>query len=241
MTLETIKEKVTTQITSGHAQMRPRWYFAVRSIAFGLVCVVVLLSIVHVLSFMVFTLKTSGAWFMPAFGRSGWGELIMSVPWMLVLLAIIFMVLLEGLLRHYAIGYRQPLVYSAMLVVAVVVVGSVIVSTTSLHHRLFERAEANHLPIGGMMYRAYGAQRLEHVHPGTIVSFVAQGFTLQPPRGTVVMVRVSPDTIFPIGSDFDAGDWVVVFGDREADTINARGIRPMEPPRFQKFRALYGR
>ncbi len=215
-------------IKSGHVTMRPRWHFILKASLFAVGVMVVLLLLLYVASFAIFASHQTGIWFVTIFGSRGWYEFFISFPWILVALILVFIVILEVLVRHYSFGYGQPLLFSAVGIMVIVIIGGVVLARTPFHGRLFRYAEEDKLPLAGRFYRSFGLQRMRNVHVGAIIEVTDGGFAMENRRRENLQVVVSPQTTFPLGTDFAEGDTVVVFGERNDSLIKALGIRKVD-------------
>lgn len=222
-----LRERIEQQIKSGEARMRPRWHFIFASLLVVCGIGLVTLSAVYLVSFVVFITHATGTAFLPQFGFWGIGKLLLTIPWMLIVIALAFIVALEVLVRRFAFAYRRPLLYSVGAILLFVVLGSVLVGRTALHARLAERAWMGQLPLAGPLYRGFELERGETAHTGVIEMFIPEGFQMEDRSGDEVMVFVLPETRMPRGIILKEGDAVFVLGPREDDIIKALGVRPM--------------
>jgi hypothetical protein len=236
-----IKNKILAEIQSGQLKQRPRWYFVLRGTLVGIGIGLVFCLVLYLASFILFILRQTGVWFVPAFGFRGWFVFFRSLPWLLIALSAIFIIVLELLVRRYAFAYREPLVYSVFGIVLVVFAGGFLLFETSLHRALFLGAEHNNVPSPiGILYRGYGAQRFDDIHAGQIVATTSGGFVLQEAfDNSTATVLVASDTALPTDVLIMPSDTVVVFGSEANDIIQAVGIReaaadimwsPLPPP-----------
>src|SRR3990167_8644737 len=125
-----IKAKILAAIESGKVTMRPRWHFVLQATLVICGLVIVLLALLFLTSFIIFSLRNTGVWFAPSFGYRGIGVFLTSLPWLLIGLTVIFVVLLEILVKKYSFAYRQPLLYSALALVLIVTIGGVAIAQT---------------------------------------------------------------------------------------------------------------
>lgn len=220
-----IRDRVLEAIKSDQVKMRPKWHFILKAVFAAVGGIILLLSIVYLASFIFFILRQTGVIFVPIFGFRGWYAFLVSIPWLLVLLLLIFIVLLEILARHYSFAYRRPLIYFAIVVLLFVIIGGYIVATTHFHDRMFRYSQRHRLPFAGQMYRGYGEQRFKNIHQGIITEITRDGFIMENRRGETLIIIITRFTRLPLGADFSKGDTVVVFGDRENKTVGAIGIR----------------
>ncbi len=223
-----ISERVLETIRSGRISMKPRWYFVVHTILGVAAGIVVLLILLYTASFIVFILRATGIWFVPAFGGRGWLVLARSAPWLLIILCFVYIGILEALVRRYAFAWRRPLLYSAAAIVIVVVIGGILIAHTSFHRGLFRYAQRDRLPFAERFYRAFGLARMPDVHVGSIRGVAPGEFTMQERHGEIVRVFIASETRNPLGDGFMVGDTVVVFGPREGDSVRAVGIRKVD-------------
>jgi hypothetical protein len=231
-----LHEKILQSIKTGEVKMRPKWHFVLRGALVGIGTVLVALTLLYIISFIIFILHQNGTLFAPGLGVRGLGIFLFSLPWILIVITLIFIAVLEILVRRYAFAYRRPLLYSALAVVFLVLVGGVIIARTSLHPKFFIYAREGRLPIAGQLYRGYGMQRLPNIHPCIITEINENGFVAEDIRNERVVVMISSDTEFPFGTNFSIGDRVLVLGDRSNTTISATAIRKIEDTMYMRQR-----
>lgn len=229
---QSILEHVTTAIKSGEVTMRPKWHFVLRATLAAIGSITLLLTLLYLASFIIFILRRSGVWIVPVFGLKGMYVFLFSLPWLLIGLAIIFVIILEILVKRYAFAYRLPLLCSVGTIVALIGVGGFIVAKTSFHHRLVIDAKRNHLsPMAGQLYRAFEEQKFGNINPGEIINLTPTGFVMRNHRDEIMTVVITPRTRLPFEHDFSAGESVVVFGEHggpfedTSTTIEAMGIK----------------
>lgn len=227
-TSPSIKDKVLAAITSGQVKMLPRWHYVLKAILAISGAIMLSLALLFLASFIIFYLRQSGVWFAPGFGLRGIGVFLTSLPWLLILVAVVFVVVLEVLVKHYAFAYRQPLLYSALGIVLLVTLGGIAVAKTSFHGEFLRQAREHRLPFGEPLYREFGVKGARNVHPGNISELTENGFILSTRHDEDLTITVTPQTRFPIGYDLAEGDLVVVMGEREGDTVEAFGVRKIE-------------
>lgn len=220
-----IRDLVLEKIKTGKAHMRPRWHFVLKTVLAVTGLVIIAVVAVYVASFVVFVFHHTGMEFLSGFGLRGLGRLLISLPWIVIGLGLVFVGILELLVRHYPFAYRKPLLYSLVGVVGVVVAGSFVVAKTSFHEGLLMRVRQGRLPIVAPLYRGFELERGRHTHIGSITTFVDEGLRMKDRAGDDLFVIVNSDTSFPRGVDFQEGDFIFVLGDRDRDTIKALGIR----------------
>lgn len=226
-----LKEQILARISEEKTRMRPRWHFVLKSFLAVVGFLIVVTTLIYMISLGAFFLRQSGVLFAPQFGIRGVRIFFVSLPWFLIVFSLVFIVVLEILVRKYSFGYRRPLLYTLVAVLCIVIGGGVVVARTPFHGTMLMRAERHELPFGEAWYRGYGKPRLREVHPGVISEMSAEGFRMVSPREEILTVIVTPQTRFPLGLDFSEGDAVVVMGERDfsTTTIRAFGVRIIDP------------
>jgi len=225
---KSIKSSVLEKIKSGQAAMKPKWHFMLKAVLVSVGVVIFILLSLLIVSLIIFVLHDNGTWFVPVFGMRGVGRFIVSIPWLLVLACIVFIVVLEVLVRKYSFAYRKPLLYSTIGIIFFVVIGGVGVFATHMHDRFSRLAIERQLPFAGPMYRGFRDQRPPDVYPGVVKEVGADGFLIQNRSNGTFKVVVTRATRFPFGSEIVVGDKIVVMGDLEDGVIRAFGIRKIE-------------
>lgn len=209
------KGGVMDAIRKGEVQMRPRWHFIAHTAFAAVGSMLVFLSILYAASLAVFFMRRSGALFAPAFGLRGWFALVHELPWLIILLVLLFIVILEILVSRFRFVYKKPLVFSLGGIVALAFLGSFAIAQTPLHRGLLMRARHGDLPPPmDSVYGRLPPPRGEIYH-GTITELTERGFIVTDiGSGATTSIVLTPRTRLPRGSDFSEGDTVVVIGDR---------------------------
>ena len=233
---ESISEKVISAAKSGKLKMRPKWQFILRASLWLVGVGAVLLALLYLFSLFLFITQRTGIWVAQVFGFRGILIFLTSLPWLLVLAVLVFVIILEILVRRYSFAYRLPLLYSALGVLLVVVVGGIVLAGTPLHDILSHCPRPGSPPpagglgrIGGPpcgtgIYRDLDPERLQSIHEGVISDFDGENFVLTDSQQENLEVIVTKKTRLPFGDDFSVGDTVVVVGDRHGDQVEAFGI-----------------
>jgi hypothetical protein len=232
---ESISEQIITAARNGNLKMRPKWQFILRACLWLVGLAAVLLALLYFFSLFLFITRRTGIWLAPIFGFHGILIFLTSLPWLLVLAVLIFVVILEVLVHHYYFAYRMPLLYSALGVLLVVVAGGMVLAGTPLHDILSHCPRPGSHPPDGLgrvggppcgtgIYRDLDSQRFKNIHQGVISDFDGGDFILTDSQQEALRIIVTRKTRLPFGDDFTVGDNVVVVGDRHGDQIEAFGI-----------------
>ncbi len=221
--------QVLEKIHWGTLSMKPKWYFFLSALVNVLGATIVLFALIYLASFILFALRATGVLFIPLFGFRGIFAFIFALPWLLFLTTLLFVLVLEILIRRYAFAYRRPLIYSSLGIMALVLIAGTAVERTHMHQRMFMASRASPMPFAGRMYRAFGEQRFRNIHRGTVSTLIPQGFTLQNRREELLTILVNQATRMSPQIILAPQDMVVVFGERDNNnTVQAIGIRKIK-------------
>ncbi len=222
-----LREKILVTIQQGQAKMMPRWYFILKTFLFCLGFVFVVFCTLYLLSFLFFALDKSQLWFVPQFGPHGVFIFFRSLPWFLIFIILLFLFFLPILARHYSFSYQRPLVYSVFAIFIFIVLGSSIVQRLGLHEGVSEYFRLHKVPFAGPIYEHFEFAEEQSVYPGIIIEIRDPNFSIKSRRQEVLKVEVNDETHFPLGNKFVVGDEVLILGERDEDTIEAYGVRPI--------------
>jgi len=223
-----IKDSVLTKIKSGQIKMIPKWQFVLKAFMVILGIIILGLALLYLASFIIFTLRQSGAWFAPTFGINGIGAFITSLPWLLIIISILFLAFLEILVRKYSFAYRKPILYSLVALIGFVSVISLIIGQVGFHRSAFKFTKEGFIPFARPFYEKFGQMQADGIYFGEISQLKDSGFLMVNRQEKEYEVLFTPETRFPFGEDFAEGDNVVVLGDLNNSLITADGIREVD-------------
>lgn len=231
---QSVHEAVKDAITSGRIHMKPRWRFVLTAALWASGAIIIALGLLFMVSFTIFTLRQTGLWFLPLFGLRALIVFLFSIPWLLIIFSLLFIVILEVIVRHYSFAYRRPLLYSALAILTTAILGGSVVAQTPFHDELLKQVQNNNLPSAAPLYRSFCLHKFKNVHRGTVADVTDDDFRIANPWGERVRVLVTPETRFPHGIDVSEGDIVVIFGNQDNGAIHAFGIKKINGPRELK-------
>lgn len=232
-----LKEKILGRIKSERITMRPKWHFILKASLGVLGILIALLAIVYLVSFVYFVLRVTGVLFVGSFGFHALGPFLFSLPWVLILASVAFVIVLEVLIRKYSFAYRTSILYSFVGIVVFVVIASALFVRAGFHERVFRFVRERNDSLVSPFYRGFTMHHFEDIHPGIISTSTSEGFLIRNSEGETLRVVVTPETRFPLGFNLTEGDSIVVLGKRIGDKIEAFGIRGIpsdEEPRMMR-------
>jgi len=226
---EDIKKSVLEKITRGEVHMRPRIYFIIKIISVIVVAALALFASALVVSFAFFSIHESGELFLLGFGARGLTTFLSLFPWGALIVAILLIVLLEWLLKHFRFTYRVPLLNMIFSGLFLVILIGLLITVTPFHAMLLDKADKGELPIVGELYESIHMPHEDQGEfRGVVMSMSSSTLTIthndndaDADDGTrTVVVPANFDT-----SQVKVGDRVYVAGDMASGTVSAYGVQ----------------
>ena len=222
----TVKE-VLDKIKKGELKKHSKLYFIFKGFVYGLGLVSVIAFSVSLGSFIIFSLRASGALFLPRFGFLGLRIFLSSFPWLLALIVFALVLLIGWLVKKSPVVYRKPLLYSVIVILILILFGSFMFERTRFHTALFKKAQDYKLPLIGSAYRGCCLKPIKNTYIGKVTEMAENGFHLKTKQGDFYVV-FSKNTRFLFGEDIEVGDLLIVMGERQNSKILAFGVRKIE-------------
>lgn len=229
---KTLKDKIFENIQVNKIGIYPKAWFTFRVIALIAVSSLVLMVSIFICNFILFSLRLNDQVPLLSFGARGLFFFLEFFPWGLLFLDVALIIFLEWLLRKFRFGYRKPVLYMLLALLAVTIsAGLFIDRATHFNDELLRRDERHELPPGfGGFYRH--ARR--PVPPGSgmckcvITAMDGNVLTAENIGGEVTStLRIILPLNNPGLSLLKVGDIVIVAGDISSGTIRAFGIRKL--------------
>lgn len=229
-----IKDEILQKIKSGQVSMRPKYYFVIKLVALAITIFITFLLSSFIVSYVIFSIKTSGQTSLLDFGPRGLYHFILALPWFVLVADILLITFIDWLLKSFRFGYNSSALFLLVVTMVSITVLATIINYTSFHKILLNKAENRHLPIAGGLYMG---MRMSHGNSGMF-------------RGEIVSIE-STSTFYIKHTDYDGddtgqvieiftptnsdvftlflqpGDEVFVAGDKIPGGIRAYGIRKL--------------
>ena len=223
-TKKTVQEEVVEAIKDGRVCMRPRWQFVLRGALAVLGGILIALVLLYIISPMLFMMKQSGVAVAPLIGWKGVVAFLSALPWLLIVFSLIFIILLELLVRRYAFAYRRPLLVSAVGIIVLVFAGGFAIAQTSFHTQVFRGARDHKLLFVERVYRS-GGMPPSGVYRGFVDATTTQGFYLRAVGGGRLPVGITKETRLPHTWEPRHNMPIIIFGFPASDTVQAVGVK----------------
>ncbi len=223
-----IHDKVLSKIQCGDVRMRPRYYFTLKVIALVLITCCVLLMSSFLFSYILFSIKISGELFLLGFGLRGIQAFIILFPWTLFLIDLLFILILEKLIKHFKFGYKHSFIYLSLSITLFVIVAGLIINSTSIHRDLLNHSEKHPTPVvGGFYEHLRKPKREKGIFEGKIIETHDTSFSMHMEPDPEPYI-VEGSTLFHIDSLLKRDDMVFVAGILQGHKIQAYGIHKTE-------------
>lgn len=229
-----MKDAILGAIKTKRLSMRSKYYFWLRIAALLLVSAAAFFVSTFIFNFILFSIRINSQDTFLSFGPRGWGAFFYFFPWHLFALDVVLVGALLWLLRQFKFGYKSPMLYVLLFLVATTVtLGTLIDRGTGLNDKFLRDADERRLPRP--INDVYG--RVRHMPPPgsgfckgcTVVSINGNTLIVADPRAstTPITVMLPPNDPRATTSNLEAGDVIFVAGDKQGDFIQAFGVREM--------------
>jgi len=159
-----------------------------------------------------------------------------SLPWLIIIFALLLFIVLEYLVKRYSFAYRKPIIVLLVLLVLFTVLGSSLIAKTTMHQRIASFGEQRGIPGAKQFYGA--AQKLPHdMRIGKITEVTDKNnFIIETRLSEQVTVVISPETKIRDSEIIKEDNYIIVIGKSENGVVVAKGIR-LADDRFMKKKA----
>lgn len=223
-----IKEKLLKDIKSGSVHMTPRAFFMLKIVATILVTTAVVITTLLIFNFLFFSIRISNTAALLHFGERGLVTFLHFFPWPLLALDIVFLLILQRLLRQFRFAYSVPMLYLLVLLIALSALFGYMLDQVRLNDFL-ERSRHFAPPVGAFYD---GARRPPPKGSGicrcTIIDIVGDTLIVEDTRekSTSTMTVILPaNNTYATSTSLKVGDVIYIAGDEKEGVINAFGIR----------------
>lgn len=231
-----IKAFILNKIHGDELSMHSKYYFLFRFMAIVFVGVVVLVLSVFILNFILFSIRISGHGNLLSFGWKGFFKFLLIFPWFLLFLDIIFIAILEWLLRKFSLGYKLPVLHLLFIVLFFTLSAGLFIDRgTSFNDVLLDRAEKHRFPA--LMNNFFkGAKNLPKPNTDiclcTIVSIEEGRLIAKDERllDSPIFTIIIPEDNSSIDYEFiREGNTVFIAGELHEDVLYAFGLHAENP------------
>ncbi|MDO8424982.1 MAG: hypothetical protein Q7T01_00480 [bacterium] len=217
-------QHVLGRIERGELRMRSKISILVATAALAAASATVFVLAIYLVSFGIFSLRTSGALLLPSFGLRGVRMFFAAFPWAPAGGALVLMIILVRLARLLPFVYRRPIGYAALGALALSGAIGLALDQTALHGAINDRTTTGGLRVLDVFYAKPDGMQSAGTYVGIVTTASSDAFLLQTDAGEVV-VQLTPETRYPQGRTIGNGDRVLVIGDRQDGIVTAYGIR----------------
>jgi hypothetical protein len=203
-------------------EMKPKWHFILKTVLAVLAIFIISIVILFLFSFIMFSLRLNGFWFLFRFGTPGINAFFGFFPWFLIITSIILIIVLELLTKRFNFVWKRPIIYSLLIIIFLVLLFGFIVDRSNFHSKFFERAQENHLPIFGSFYKDNKMLKPSDIHRGIVLEKQDNQIKILTINREELVVTITDKT--RLNQAIEIEDEVLVLGKRQGDVIEAVGI-----------------
>lgn len=215
-------KNIIEEIKGSKMQMHSRQYFIFQTIGKVVLSVLAFLLSIYIISFVLYYLSVNGSLYLTKFGFIGVVDLLLSLPVIIITIAIISLLVVLIVSTRYSFSYRNPLIYTFLITVATVVVLGLVISNTSLHPVVFkylkESGNFEFLPEDVFEPRL---SVLHHGLVGTVVRIDSEFIIVKTHAGNLVRVALAPELLDDIAKELELGRRILISGDEANGEIDA--------------------
>lgn len=230
-----LKQKILQGIQSGEFLMRPKLHFTLRVLATIVVSLAVLAISVFIFNFILFSLRINHHDTLLEFGTDGLVAFLFFFPWLLLIIDIALIALLEWLLRQFRFGYKLPVLYLLLGIIALTgVTGVALDRGTSFNDRMVERTHRLPPPMGQFYegVRKPWKKGSGFCHCEIVAIDGSTMIVSDLRKGTTTLTVVFPKhDERATTTDLKVGDVILIAGKEKEGTIYAFGVRKIEDGR----------
>lgn len=223
MNEQELSKKIMQEIESGNVSQHSKNYFVMRALLWGLGLGVCALSAIFVFSFLLFKLRLQGVWVLPELGVGGIRDLLLSLPFFIMLYILGFSIILYWFTKSYSFAYRKPMAYTLLAIILIVTLGGFLVARTPLHLWAYRNFRGPG-PIN-FIYRDAEKTPLHNGVLGEVVSISSNKLDLLTIFKKHCELIISDDTFFPNKEEVVAGDFIIARGQNNGNSFYAVGIK----------------
>ncbi len=223
-----LRQKILSQIQEGKLKMRPKAFFVCQVIVLSIVVFFTFIISIFLISYILFTIKSSGNMYLLGYGKRGLYEFLMVFPWLIFILDMVLLLFLDWLLKKFEFGYHSPVIYLFVGTLLVITGGGTLLNFTSINEVFMREANHKNLAVVGPLYKDIGRSHVENgIFYGEVVSIATSSFVMRDKSDEnddgVLFTVFFPSNV-STSSFISLGDKVLVAGDLTKDEIMAYGL-----------------
>lgn len=231
--LNKIKDQIFEKIKSGEVSMKSKYYFLIKIILLAITIFITFLLTAFIVSYVLFSIKTSGNVILLGFGARGLYHFILTLPWIILAIDVLLILFLDWLLKSFRFGYNSPVLFLFIGTLASITLLAYLINLTSFHNSIMKISEDRRIPVAGDFYRglrkSHGTQGLfigEVVSiNGTSTFYIKYSDYGRDVDDTVRVV--TPENFSVYSMSISPGDRIFIAGDKNPDEIKAYGLRKL--------------
>ncbi|MFC1687128.1 hypothetical protein ACFL0L_00930 [Patescibacteria group bacterium] len=223
---KSLADTIDESIKQHKISMRPKAFFIVGSVAFGIGLAASALVTIFFVGVITFRMRVHTPFEFLGAGGRGYEAFIANIPWIPLLIAIVGISVGIILIKKYDFSYKRAFVG----VVAGFVVTLVACGFFADAVGIPERADSFG-PLKPFTQQKYSNGQWAI---GTVQDISDSRLILKAPRGEMIVVEIDNETVIKPQKNIQEGEWIKVIGEMKDDIFYADHIMHGVPPRGAK-------
>jgi len=222
-----IAKKVISKIEGEDVKMKSRFYFLTQFSLWVVLIASLLFIALYIGSLIIFILRKNNIHLFRGMGMGVVRSIISSFPWFVIVLLLALVFLTGIAIKKSKISYKKPLIYSFIVILFFTVIGGFLVDRSSVHDRLWKRAQRNEIHFIDGMYRRMGNIDIDNAYFGNLKE-LEEGWSIitEDNREYILdMTNARKKRIFLRSRD---GDRILVIGEQEDNRLKVSYFKNLD-------------
>jgi hypothetical protein len=226
--MEELKHILIEKIERGSLRQKPRWQFVLYAVLSIIGIVFLFGAALYIISFIALITREQSFIRLLGFGTRGFGVFIHEAPWILFFLLGCISIILYILIKRYAFVYSKPIVYRLIGLGIIICFISFCIFSIDTSMRFAKFGDAPRLPLLGTAHDHFRRAPNHEITKAKIIRIDENTLIVQADTPVLQTVRITPRTKIAPDVRIIENNYIVIFGPKRTDTIEAFGIIPAQ-------------
>ena len=233
-----ISDKVIKQIKDDDVKMRSKWIFVAEKLGMESGVLLSILIGIIMLSFVLYVVEKNGAFEFTEFGFGGWLVVFDNIPYDLVIIAIVFFIIANYIIRQFDFSYRKHFYLISCGVIFFIMIAGLGLMWSGVSHSMFDKISGAKILSKVYENKITNVPSGEKAVVGKVVKISPNSLLLQTPQGKIIEVKFTQKIEHPMDLKYGQGQMVKIFGSKNGEVFRAQIIRVVKPGQSKYFREM---